>query len=414
VRIVDVLRAAIGHIRQTPVFFYANLIAITVGILLVVVMLSMAVGLNRYVESMLQTEASVEMIETTFDARTPGAKPMTLATLHELEKLPNVRLVTPQVDSVFADLRLDNGPEVFISLASTLAPASDPEVMRNALAAGDWKNMRGENVLVVPADTVRELGIAPLQSAIGRRVILHITRSGNNGIESILVPMQIAAVARNTRHSRVYAPLRFMRRIARWQSNPQVTSQTALTASVDDSAFAYGSALFYAKDVKAVPALREALEKKSYRTSSILDSVKRYRQIMLVAGVVLTSLGLIALFTGSISIFNAAYAAVMRRMREFAIYKTYGATRRTILALVLTEAVITAVASGLFGFAGASIICLLLQRAVSSEVEAVLFPIEWWLLAVAILTASLAAIAASVIPARRAARLSATEAMRAT
>ncbi|HEX7981720.1 MAG TPA: ABC transporter permease [Gemmatimonadaceae bacterium] len=411
-RLSDVLRAAFAHIRRTPVFFYANLIAITVGILLVVVMLSMAVGLSRYVDATLKSEASVEMIEVTFDARTPGAKPLTLATLRELGKLPGCRLITPVVDSVFADLRLDKGPETFISLASTVAP-NDPEVTRNPLLAGSYENLGGDQSLMVPEETARELGFSPAQGAIGRVVTLHITRSGERGIESLLMPMKIAVVARKTRHARVYAPLRFMRRVARWQSDPRLTARGAMTAPADDPAFAYTAALFYANRAEDVPALRAAVEKRGYRTASILDSVERYRQIMLVAGVVLTSLGLIALFTGSISIFNTAYAAVMRRMREFAIYKTYGATKKAILSLVLAEAIITAIAAGILGFAGGSAICLLLQRAVSAEVEAILFPVEWWLLGVAILTASLATIAASAIPARNAAELSATEAMRA-
>jgi putative ABC transport system permease protein len=412
VRLADVIRAAFAHIRRTPVFFYANVVAITVGILLVVVMLSMAVGLTRYVDTTLKSEASVEMIEVTFDARTPGAKPLTIATLRDLAKVPGARLITPVVDSVFADLRLGKGPETFISLASTVLP-NDPEVSRNPLLAGSYEQLPGERQLIVPEETVRDLGISPVQTAIGREVTLHVTRSGPRGIESLLLPMKIAAIARTTRHSRAYAPLSLMRRIARWQSDPQLAAQAAMSARSDDPAFAYGAALFYATRVQEVPTLRQAIEKRGYRTSSILDTVERYRQIMLVAGVVLTSLGLIALFTGSISIFNAAYAAVMRRLREFAIYKTYGATKQAILSLVLAEAIITALVAGILGFAAGAGICLLLQRAVSAEVEAILFPVEWWLLGVALLTASLATIAASLIPARKAATLSATEAMRA-
>jgi ABC-type antimicrobial peptide transport system permease subunit len=244
----------------------------------------------------------------------------------------------------------------------------------------------------------------------GQQVLLHLTRSGGEALD---IPVVIGEVARQTRFSRCYAPLSLMRRIRRWQDTPHATAAEIFNASDDDPAFVYDTALVYARSVGDVPSIRKELEKLGYRTASILDSVKRYRQIMLVAGVVLTSLGLIALFTGSVSIFNAAYAAVMRRMREFAIYKTYGATRAAIVAIVLTEAVITAIVSGILGFAAGGGVCLLLQHFVRSEVDSVLFPVEWWLAVVAFATACVASLAASIIPALRAARLSPTEALRA-
>ncbi|HKR66895.1 MAG TPA: FtsX-like permease family protein, partial [Thermoanaerobaculia bacterium] len=249
----------------------------------------------------------------------------------------------------------------------------------------------GTPAVRIPMNVANELAAKP-----GDKVLLHLTRSGGDAFD---LPVTIAEIARQTRFSRCYAPLELMRRIRDWQERKTNT--------------AYDVTYVYARDINDVSTIREALEKRGYRTASILDSVKRYRQIMLVAGVVLTSLGLIALFTGSVSIFNAAYAAVLRRMREFAIYKTYGATRRMIIAIVLTEAGITAIVSAIVGFAAGGGVCMLLQRLVRAEVDSVLFPIEWWLPLAAFAVACIASLAASILPALRAARLSPTEALRA-
>jgi ABC-type antimicrobial peptide transport system permease subunit len=408
-RFVDMARVAWNHIRERAVFFYANVVAISVGILLVVVMLSMSTGLSRYVEMLLRSEASAEMIEVTTDPRGGTAAPLTLRTLQSFGAIGGVRQIVPMVDSIFAELR-GSRADAFIALASTTG-RGDAEVERNVIIAGSMAAMRSENTIVIPVNVASELGIVPPVAAAGRKLILHVTRSGRRGEESLDLPLTVVAVARQTRFSRSYAPLTLMRRIARWQNNRQLSDAEAFTERFDPT-FLYDGARLYARSVDDVAPLRAQLEQRGYHTASILDSVKRYRQIMSIARVVLTSLGLIALFTGSISIFNAAYAAVLRRMREFAIYKTYGATQRAILAIVLAEAVITALVSGLLGFAAGGVVCWLLQRAVRKEVDTILFPIEPWLIGAALGVACVAAISASLVPARRAAQLSPTEALR--
>jgi len=399
----DTLRVAWGHIRETAVFFYANVVAITVGVLLVVVMLSMSVGLSRYVESLMKGDIAAEMIEVSVDPRSGEAPPITAATVRRFETVPLVEEITPAVSSVFAELRAGKR-EAFISLASpemgSHLPSCLPNVNDESERASAGKKEGVTPCVLVPNSVFAEIG--------AKTAILHVTRSGGEALD---IPVGLTVVPQ-TRFSRCYAPLTLMRRIRTWQDT-QATAAAVFKAPDDDPAFVYDNALVYARTVDDVPAVRAELEKLGYRTASILDSVKRYRQILLISGIVLTSLGLIALFTGSVSIFNAAYAAVLRRLREFAIYKTYGATRKDIVGIVLAEALITAVVAGILGFAAGGGVCLLLQRLVRSEVTAVLFPIEWWLMLVAFATASLATLAASVIPALRAARLSPAEAMRA-
>lgn len=410
-RFRDTARVAVGHIRESYIFFIANVVAIGVGVMLVVVMLSMSQGLSRYVNTVLSSEASAEMIEVTADPRTGVAAPLTARTIDALRALPKVQRVTPVIDSIFAELQDAPGHDTFISLSSTTG-VGDAEVARSAFVAGSLAAMRAENTIVIPANVAGAVGIAPADKAVGRKVIVRVSRSGPRGEEWLALPVTIVAVARQTRFSRCYIPLSYMRRIWRWQNVPELTERAAMTGLQSDPAFVYGTALVYAASVDHVPVVRSAIEKRGYRTASILDSVRRYQQIMLIATVVLTSLGLIALFTGSVSIFSAAYAAVLRRTREFAIYKSYGATRAAILCVVLSEAAITALAAGILGFAAGGGVCFALQRLVGAEVDATLFPIEWWLLGAALAVSCIASLSASIIPALRASNLSPTEAMR--
>ena len=408
-RMSDVLRVAVSQLRESPVFFYANVTAISVGVLLIIVMLSIAVGVRRYVENTLRKEAAADMIEVSADARIAAAPPLTYAHIAEIARMPAIRFVYPVVQGVFADLATRNGESTFISLASTTG-STDPEVTRYAFLAGNVAALHRDSV-VVPESVVRQLAIVDPRAAVGRRVTLRITRAGLHGDESVDLPLTIAAVARETRFSRCYVLLPLAQQIVKWQSNiaapPPVLAATAI-----DHTFVFDTIYIYTTDVASVPATRTALERRGYQTASILDSIHRYDQILFAATIVLTSLGAIALFTGSISIFNAAYASVMRRLRDFAIYKTYGATGGMIMRLVLAEAVLTALVAGLIGFAAAAAVCLTLQHYAGSRIETVLFPVEWWLALVAELTALGACVLASLRPARIAAHSTPVEVFR--
>lgn len=409
-RMKDVLRVAVSQLRERPVFFYANVTAISVGVLLIIVMLSIAVGVRRYVENTLRKEAAADMIEVSSDPRIAAAPPLTYAHIDELAHMPSIRSVYPVVQGLLADLATPHGDSTFISVASTTGN-TDPEVARYAFLAGNVAALHRDGV-VVPETVVRQLAIVDPAAAIGRRVVLRVTRAGARGDESVDLPLTIAAVARETRFSRCYIFLPLAQQIVKWQSNLAAPAPTVGGVAAIDRAFVFETIYVYAADVASVAATRKALEGRGYQTASILDSIRRYDQILFVATIVLTSLGAIALFTGSISIFNAALASVMRRLRDFAIYKTYGATGGTIMRLILAEAVITALVAGVIGFAAAAVVCLTLQHFAGSRVETVLFPVEWWLALVAEGTALVACVAASFRPARMAARLTPVEVFR--
>jgi hypothetical protein len=408
----DALLVAVGHIRETAVFFYANVIAIGVGVLLVVVMLSMSVGLSRYVASLMKGDVSAEMIEVTLDPASNSAPPINAATVERFETVVYVASITPSCNSVFAELRAGER-NVFVSLASPERPDGGFETQHRRAISPPSSGVNGGRAYSPPVSSNATTLIIPetVYNQLGgqRSAILHVTRSGGEALD---IPVVIGSVANATRFSRCYAPLPLMRRIRTWQESGR-SAKDVFAGPDDDPAFVYDAALVYARSIDDVPAVRRELEKLGYRTASILDSVKRYRQILLIASVVLTSLGLIALFTGSVSIFNAAYAAVLRRSREFAIYKTYGATKQAIMTIVLTEAALTSLVAAILGFAAGGGVCALLQRLVRREVSAILFPVEWWLMLVAFAVAGLATLIASIIPALRAARLAPIEAMRA-
>lgn len=400
-KLSDAARFSVRNLLEARLFFATNVIAIGTGVFLVVIMSSIATGISRYVEQLLKKEVGATMIEVTFDKRS-SAQPLTAPRLAQLERDPRIAAVTPVVQGVFAELRQPGQPEAFISLWSTTG-GSDPETLRYSYLAGS-PAAPGPQTMIIPQSVAAELHIFPATNALGRQVVLRVTRSSAHGDTAWELPFRVTAVARETRFSRCYVALSVMESLASWQAGaPRGTVNTP---------FVYDTALVYARRLQDVSSIRSDIEARGYRTASILDTVRRYREITRMIAVILGALGGIALFTGSVSIFNTAWAAVMRRIKEFAVYKTYGASRRAIMTVVLIEAAITSAVAALAGFGLAALGRLLIRRIIAADVGFDLMPIEPFLLGIAFLVSALACIGASIIPALRAARLSPGEALR--
>jgi len=121
------------------------------------------------------------------------------------------------------------------------------------------------------------------------------------------------------------------------------------------------------------------------------------------------ALGAISLLVGGVGIVTIMSIAVTERTGEIGLLVALGARRRTILALFLGEAVVLAGIGGLLGLlAGAG-----LAQLVGLLVPAMPVATPWQYALAAEVVAVVVGLAAGVLPARRAARLDAVEALRA-
>jgi macrolide transport system ATP-binding/permease protein len=126
------------------------------------------------------------------------------------------------------------------------------------------------------------------------------------------------------------------------------------------------------------------------------------------AATIVASFAILALFLGTVGLYGAVAYSVSRRTREIGVRIALGAQRSSVYQLILREAfrlVLAGLAGGLF-----------LSLVVSGLLRSMLFGVSAWdmatLLSVAAILAAVALLA-SFIPARRAASIHPTEALRA-
>ena len=178
----------------------------------------------------------------------------------------------------------------------------------------------------------------------------------------------------------------------------------------------FAALMVEARSLAQVSAVRERLGEMGFATiasETLLTNVVRYVHVV---EIVLSAIGLIALVIAALGIANAMLAAVRERRREIGVLKAIGARDRDILRVFLIEAAVVGLVGGvlgtLAGWGAAKAVGAVVNRYLTSQGLAgatVVFPIGFVLGGV--LGSTVLAMGAGVLPALRASRLPAVEAM---
>lgn len=188
------------------------------------------------------------------------------------------------------------------------------------------------------------------------------------------------------------------------------------TLGVDESTSPYTGLFVVADGLDHVGPVRAAINDIGYSTSApenLIESVRRYLRVV---EIVLAGIGTIALAIAAIGITNAMLAAVRERRREIGVLKAIGARDRDVLRIFLVEAGLLGLVGGALGTATgwsiARVVGEIVNRyLVSQGLVGVHVDVESVVLGGGVLGSTVLALLAGVIPARRAARLPAREAV---
>ena len=181
----------------------------------------------------------------------------------------------------------------------------------------------------------------------------------------------------------------------------------------------YTGLFVVARGIEKVPQVRAAITDVGYATTApenLLASVQRYLRVV---EIVLGAIGLIALVIASLGITNALLASVRERRREIGVLKAIGARDRDVLRVFLLDASVLGFAGGVIGTVGGYGVALGVSDVVNRYLAAqglagVALGVPVPILAGSVVGSTLLALVAGALPARRAARLPAREAMEAT
>ena len=180
----------------------------------------------------------------------------------------------------------------------------------------------------------------------------------------------------------------------------------------------YTGLFVVARGLDRVPQVRAAITDVGYATTApenLIASVQRYLRVV---EIVLGAIGLIALLIASLGIANALLASVRERRREIGVLKAIGARDRDVLRVFLLDASVMGFVGGVLGTVGGYGAALAVSDVVNryladQGLAGVRLGLPLPILVGSVVGSTMLALAAGALPARRAARLPAREAMEA-
>lgn len=186
------------------------------------------------------------------------------------------------------------------------------------------------------------------------------------------------------------------------------------------SEIAYDNLKVVVEDVENLPQVEENIRKAGFDTQSEAGSAEEIKKSNMVVTMILGGIGSVAFIVSAIGIINTMLMSIYERQKEIGVMKVIGASVDDVRSMFLIE-------SGFIGFFGGIvglIISLIVGLAINSLAansgffgsmngeasKIIIIPI--WLSLVGVGFSSMVGVLAGYIPARRATRLSAIEALR--
>jgi len=444
----DLTDLALRNLREAILRNALTTLGVAVGVASLVAMLSLGVGLQQMASKRLSQSGLFDTIFVTTKNSFRGmgrpqregqsdkpARPLDEDARHELEKLPNVIEVYPQV-RFYTEVRFNNKPYATVV-------AGLPESSRNS---GAFEGMQGNffsspsaHEAILQIDFAKDLAEKPA-SLVGQELTLRYAErqaipaasgaSSNEGETPggfSIVPkelrLKIVGVV-ETEPAPGYGGVGNARLLM-----PLETASTLRAAQVNDlrevvrgsdtpNKVTYASLSVRAKSPSQVAVLEASIKNLGFNAFSLLDASKSLQTFFSVFDSLLGIFGSLALAVATLGIVNTLVMAILERRREIGVLKALGAADSDVQQLFFVEAGVMGFLGGIFGVG----IGWLLGRAITTGTNIYLKrqnlnPIELssvplWLAIAGLVFAVMVSLLAGLYPASRAAKLNPVDALR--
>ena len=453
----DLAELGVRNLREALLRNSLTTLGVAVGIASLVAMLSLGVGLQQLATRRLSHAGLFDtvMVMPRTNMRgfgrpqvTPSpaaeSRPLDAAARQEIEHLPNVIEVYPQIRFVTE-----------VRFADTPYPAMVAGVPASAREGGSFDDMNGSffsnptaDEAILQIEFAKDLSSQPT-SLIGKELVIRYaerqalppttvpagsrnavgkanSQAEDNASGFSIVPkerkLKIVGIVETEPaagfggigNGRVLIPLA----VAETLRPAQANDLRDILRGGSEAKPGYASLTVRAKGPSQVEALESKIKSLGFATFSLLDATRNLRLFFAVFDLLLGIFGSLALAVATLGIINTLVMAILERRREIGVLKALGAADADVRQLFFFEAGVMGFFGGIFGvglgwFIGRAVTVgmnIYLKR--QNLPPANVFSVPWWLVLGAIAFGIVASLAAGIYPASRAARLDPVEALR--
>lgn len=215
----------------------------------------------------------------------------------------------------------------------------------------------------------------------------------------------------------IFMNIEYLKKIIK--ENERSQSAGGVRSSVSRQQEGYDQVKVKVKDMNDVKIVQEQIKEMGYGTYSLVDILKNMQETSATLQAVLGGIGAISLFVAALGITNTMIMSIYERTREIGVMKVLGCMLGDIRNLFLFEAGLIGFIGGLLGLGFSYGASAVLNRFAGGGIlgggyggDSVISVIPVWLALLSMCFATLVGLISGFMPARRAMKLSALEAIR--
>ena len=423
--LTDLAKTSFGNLGRHKARTLLSAIGVTVGILTIVTMVSLGVGVQReFIQTFQSVGLETVRVRPVTEERTAFnqfAEPqrtviITQGLVEEMRARDDVLEVRPRIYTPGSmDVSLVVGEEmVRVRVGEFNWGLNDPFTTAPELVAGGELERDSQGGIVVSASALEALGYEDqetFEDLIGRDVELVL--SAPRG-DTQVFPFRVVGVLKTNygpessyfgTHISLADALALK---AWWYNDPDILENEG-----------YDELTIKAATLNDAVQIVEALEERGFDVETLQAMLDMINKGMVIMQTMLGSIGGLALLVASLGIANTMVMAVYERTREIGILKAVGASPANIRVLFMAEASLIGLLGGVTGTIIGWLLGLGLNWGILAylrwqeiPVEGTFFVVTGWLVALALVFATVVGLLAGLYPAARAARLDPLEALR--
>lgn len=420
-KLSDTFLTATQNLGRRKVRTVLTSIGVFVGILTIVTMVSLGVGIQKQVtDTIKQLGLETIFVSPKFESTPSGSvtaatrrrpiKPINneaVAAIHKLDGVASVEVI----------LSMPTVPEMTLTIEGKTFPVVIPERPPQSrlfnptnavpLAGQTLENTADAHGIVLTSRLLQGVGYSQAQfaSLIGKPATITVTaprgekQTFQTSVWGVVGITQDAALGNADKLA-----------IKEWWYNDPNILETD----------GYGAAVVHTNSLNdATRVSRQIADTFNFDTATLQTLLDQVNRIFSILQIMLSSIGLLALFVASIGIVNTMIMAIYERTREIGILKALGSSNGDVLRLFMFEAGLIGLLGGIVGvilgwLLGLALNAIILQYLKNEQIPitAPFFVLTPELILASIAFATLVGILAGLYPAFRAARLDPLTALR--